>query len=78
MIIGTIIEVAASGSAPGSNTYNGASSQQFYSENDAITWARLQSGPIEVLGIAIRCVCCVTNTDQGIIRWWYNGTEQTG
>ena len=78
MIIGTIIEVAASGVAPGSNSFNGASSQQFYSENAAIIWARLQSGPIEVLGVSIRCVCCVTNTDTDTIRWWYNGQEQTG
>jgi len=78
MIIGTIIEVAASGSTPGSNTFNGASSQQFYSEADATTWARLQSGPLDVQGVLIRCVCCVTNTDTEVIRWWYNGAEQTG
>jgi hypothetical protein len=78
MIIGTIIEVAASASAPGAATYNGASSQHFYSEADAVTWARLQSGPIYVEGVGIRCVCCVTNTDSEVIRWWYNGTERTG
>lgn len=78
MIVGSIIEVAASSSAPGASTYNGASSLQFYSENDAITWARLQSGAIYVQGVGIRCVCCVVNTSTEVIRTFYNGTEVTG
>jgi hypothetical protein len=78
MIIGTLVETTINGST--TRELNGASSIIFYTEFDAITWARLQSESWTIFGGGdqARCSTMVINTDTGVKRWWYDGTEQTG
>ena len=80
MIIGAIVDVSDTGSGPASNQLNGAALQSFYTMTDALTWARIQSGPF-IAGsssYAARCLCTVINTETEDTRWWYNGVEYTG
>ena len=75
MIIGTLLEPAYN---QGGNLMNGATAVVFYTMNDAITWARLQSQGQEASGITIRAWISVVNTETEVVRWWYNGIEYTG
>lgn len=77
MIIGTIIEV---GDANGlsTNRQNGAAMMMFYTEDDAVEWARLQSETLSINTILYSVVATVINTDTGNKRWWWNGVEYTG
>lgn len=76
MIIGTIIETALNQTG---NSYNGASAVIFYTERQAVEWCRLMSlaklfpGPTELVPATV-----MINTETGLQRWWYNGTEYTG
>ena len=79
MIIGAILE-GGDGSGPGTNRQNGFAMLMFYTMNDAITWAELQSGLVvfDTTGAQIYTLCSVINTETNVKRWWYNGTEYTG
>lgn len=78
MIIGTLVETTINGVT--TNQLNGSTSIVFYTERDAVQWARLQSAAWTIFGDTdeARCSTVVINTDTGIKRWWYNGTEYTG
>lgn len=77
MIIGTIKDVTSTTSPYGSA--NGSAMLHFYTLSDAISWAEIQSQNTPVSGIAdFACVCTVINTDDGSVRWWWNGSEYTG
>lgn len=75
MIIATLLEPALNQT---SNAYNGATAVIFYTMDDAITWARIQSMGQEAAGNTIRSWISVVNTDTEVVRWWYNGVEYTG
>jgi hypothetical protein len=75
MIIATLLEPALNQTA---NAFNGATAVVFYTMNDAIIWARLQSAEQIAGGSTIRAWVSVVNTDTEVVRWWYNGVEHTG
>lgn len=75
MIVGTIIEPALNATG---NSFNGVTSVIFYTELDAIEWCRIMSQGIVVSGTLIIPVAIMMNTNSGVKRWWYDGTEQTG
>jgi hypothetical protein len=80
MIIASIIEVARLITGQQESTMNGASSVIFYTWDDAVTWARIQSEDV-VYGTNsynARCLVICINTDTEERRWWYNGVEYTG
>ena len=80
MIIGSIIDVDWSNTGSQSSGTNGATSVVFYTEHDAITWARIQSQQV-IYGTdsySTSCLIVVVNTDDETRRWWYQGTEYTG
>lgn len=77
MIIGAILDVSENND-PGSTQFNGASLIHFYTLNDAVTWAELQSATMLTETKNIRTVCSVINTDDSTRRWWWRGTEYTG
>lgn len=80
MIIGAILETAPGGSGSQTANLNGAAMVHFYSMQDAIEWARVQSEEV-IYGssdIAVRTLCTVVNTKTGQRRWWYSGIEYTG
>ena len=76
MIIGAIIEVTDGNWSSGNR--NGTALLHFYTLQEAILWAELQSENSPVSTNANMCVCTVINTDNGLKRWWFNGTEYTG
>jgi len=83
MIVATIIEYTpqSSGSPTSVNReINGCSSTVFYTQSDAIVFARLMSelivygaGSSSLYGLVM-----VLNTDTEERRWWFGGTEFTG
>lgn len=78
MIIGTILETMASGDV-GATYVNGASCLIFTVEEDAIFWAIEQSKATLISGVnSYTAVTTVINTETGVKRWWFNGTEYTG
>ena len=80
MIIGAILETANNVSGAQSSGQNGASLLTFYTWNDAIQWATLQSQRV-IYGTSnqhIYTLCSITNTDTSEDRWWFAGTEYTG
>jgi hypothetical protein len=77
MIIGAILETGDNQGA-GSSRQNGAAMVVFYTMNDAIVWAQTQSVGTPFETNTVYALCSVVNTDTGVKRWWYNGTEYTG
>jgi hypothetical protein len=77
MIVGSIIEVSDAGN-PASGSRNGAALITFYTMNEAITWAEIQSQNKPIDAFNTVCLCTVINTSTSIARWWMNGTEYTG
>jgi hypothetical protein len=80
MIIGAIIETTWTPSGAQTSSSNGASMMNFYTIDDAIQWAEIQS---EVVYFGtnpepIIALCTVIDTDTGVKRWWFNGVEYTG
>jgi hypothetical protein len=77
MIIGSIIDVSPS-NQPGSASSNGASSVIFYTEDDAVEWARIQSeSTLFNNSIYLFCAVVVINTSTGTKRWFWDGAEET-
>jgi hypothetical protein len=75
MIIGTIQDVDENSST----WINGAAMLQFSNVNDALYWAQEQSkGRNTGSQPSGPCLCTVINTNTESVRWWWNGTEQTG
>lgn len=77
MIIGAIISTKGSATAPSDN-FNGSSLLHFYTMDDAVTWAQMQSSNFAVEQTNLYSLCTVINTDTAQRRWWYNGQEYTG
>lgn len=76
MIIGQIIETT---NGVSTGPYAGAGAMLlFYTENDAIEWARLTSVNAPTPEGNTFTTTMVVNTDTGVRRWWYDGTEYTG
>lgn len=77
MIIGSIIDVSPT-DTPGSASTNGASSIIFYTEEDAVEWARIQSQSVLYNNaIYLWCATIVVNTSTGTRRWFWDGVEET-
>jgi len=76
MIVGTLLEPASN---MGGNSTNGATSVVFYTEREAVAWCLAMSDQVSYGGAyTINCVTVMYNTETGIKRWWYAGTEYTG
>lgn len=80
MIIGSIVEYGGSQAGTQSSVHNGGAMMHFYSMEDAVTWASLQSERITygTASTIMDTVCIVVNTDTNEKRWWYSGIEYTG
>jgi hypothetical protein len=79
MIVGSITELSHVQDGSQTNFLNGAASVVFYTELDAEQWCRKQSEAM-VYGTNNRTIialCNYINTDTGVRRWWFNGTEYT-
>ena len=79
MIIGAITEVTESGSGFAERYHNGAAMVMFYTNEEAESWAVLQSAN-NIYGSdsrSIFCLCTVINTETDTKRWWFDGTEYT-
>jgi len=75
MIIGTIVEPGANQT---SNAYNGVSAVVFYTEKDAVAWCIAMSEVTIFDTVGLAGYTVMFNTDTGVKRWWYAGTEYTG
>lgn len=82
MIIGSIVDVSQTASGVGTNATNGVGLIHFYTMEDAVQWARLQSDRLHfnVSGSSsyLFTATVVINTDTNERRWWFDGTEYTG
>jgi phenylacetate-coenzyme A ligase PaaK-like adenylate-forming protein len=80
MIVGAILETANNAAGSPSSGQNGAALITFYTWNDAINWATLQSEQITygTGNSPIFTLCSITNTETSELRWWYAGIEYTG
>jgi len=80
MIIGSILETSTNGGGTQNANLNGASSVVFYTMQEAIIWATLQSRLV-VYGSGNWQLCAmisIVNTETNEHRWWFSGTEYTG
>lgn len=75
MIVGTILDVSL-GAEPATNSMNGSAMMQFYSMDDAKTWALTQSKQTQVGTTYPRCLTTVINCRTGERHWYFNGVKQ--
>lgn len=82
MIIGSIIDVSQQASGVGTNSTNGASLQHFYTMEEAVIWAEMQSERLQFTVSGndsyLFTATVVINTETNTRRWWFDGTEYTG
>lgn len=80
MIIGAITEVTNQPTGVVNRELNGASLISFYTMEQAIMWARLQSEQTisGTAGNETYCLTTIINTNTEVKRWWFNGVEYTG
>ena len=80
MIIGAILEISAFGSGGSDANQNGSALISFYTMEQAIQWATIQSNAVTYggSGNTVLTLTTIVNTNTGQKRWWYGGTEYTG